>query len=428
MDLIIQLLAFGLLATLAGYAFSLVTEQLRGARLAARQAELERELLRARIEQVMDQRRFEKEQRELSWNGFRKFRVARKVPESKDICSFYLEPHDRKPLPPFSPGQYLTFQLNLDGKAVGGKPVIRCYSLSDSPTHKDYYRVSIKRVPPPPDKPGTPPGLISGFFHDAIKEGDILDVKAPAGHFFLDLTKQAPVVLIGGGIGLTPVLSMLNAIVESGSTRETWFFYGVRNRAEQVMKEHIERVAKEHPNVRLAVCYSNPTDQDVQGRDYQYGERVSVDLFRKVLPSSNYEFYICGPPPMMSTLTQDLEKWGVPEDRVHFEAFGPASVKKVTAPAAAAAAAEASGPTLEITFAKSGKTCAWKPNGHSLLDFAEEQGIRIDSGCRAGNCGTCLTAVKSGEVRYTVESGAKPEAGSCLVCVSVPKGNLVLDA
>jgi ferredoxin-NADP reductase len=220
---------------------------------------------------------------------------------------------------------------------------------------------------------------------------------------------------------------MLNAIVESGSTRETWFFYGVRNGAEQIMKDHLARMAAEHSNVRVQVCYSNPTESEVKGRDYHQGERVSVELFKRVLPSSNYEFYICGPPPMMNTITQDLEKWSVPESRVFFEAFGPATVKKL-APAQAPAPAEAGAPAIEVTFAKSGKTCPWKPNGHSLLEFAEAQGVAIDSGCRAGNCGTCLTAVKSGEVCYTVDHGAKPEAGSCLVCISVPKSSLVLDA
>jgi ferredoxin-NADP reductase len=426
MNLIIQLLAIGLLAGLTGYIAALVAGQLRGAALASRGADLERAYLEARIRQVMDRRRFETERHELSWNGYRKFQVVRKVPESKDICSFYLAPHDRKPLPPYQPGQYLTFQLTLDGKGgPSGKPVIRCYSLSDSPFHKDYYRVSIKRVPPPPNKPEIPPGLISGHFHDAVKEGDILDVKAPSGQFVLDLAKPTPVVLIGGGVGLTPVLSMLNAIVESGSTRETWFFYGARDGGERIMKEHLARVAREHPTVHVQVCFSNPTEKDVAGQDYHHGERVSVDLFKRVLPSSNFEFYICGPPPMMNTITQDLDAWGVPSTRVFFEAFGPATVKKL-APAAAPAGAEA--PAVEVTFAKSGKTCPWMPNGHSLLEFAEAQGVSIDSGCRAGNCGTCLTAIKSGEVRYTVEHGAKPETGSCLVCIAVPKGPLVLDA
>jgi ferredoxin-NADP reductase len=383
----------------------------------------------------MDARKSEKAKSELSWNGFRKFRIDRKVKECGDICSLYLVPHDGKALPPFLPGQYLTFEISISetaksagGKGPNAKPVIRCYSLSDSPTQSDYYRVTIKKIPSPPGKPELSPGLVSGYFHDHLKEGDIVDVKAPAGHFYLDLTKQTPVVLIAGGVGVTPVLSMLNTIIRSTSAREVWFFFGVRNRTEHIMKEHLERIALENPNVHLNVCYSNPTSDDVAGKDYHHGERVSVDLFKKLLPSNNYRFYICGPPPMMNQITQDLMAWGVPEQSILFEAFGPATVKKLAPAQPLAQAPEKAQAAFQVTFAKSGKTLAWQPEAGSLLDFATQNGITIDSGCRAGNCGTCRTAVKSGEVSYLVESGAKPEAGSCLTCISVPKNNLTLDA
>jgi ferredoxin-NADP reductase len=419
-----------LLAALAGYFAAMVFSETRRSIIARRSAELEREYLRTKIDQIMEQKRLDREKNELSWNGYRKFRIAKKVLEGGDICSFYLSPHDGKPLPPFQPGQYLTFQLNItDGPGKASKPVIRCYSLSDSPFHPDYYRVSIKKIPPPRDKPGILPGVVSNFFHEKLNEGDIVDVKAPGGKFTLDLTRQTPVVLIGGGVGLTPVLSMMNAIVESDSKRETWFFYGVRNSKEHVMKDHLERLAREHENLHIQVCYSDPVPTEVKGRDYQQAERVSADLFKRVLPSSNYEFYICGPPPMMNSLTADLKAWGVPEDKIFFEAFGPATVKKLApagpAPAAAETAVESA---MEVVFAKSGKTCRWQKNVGSILEFAEANGIALDFGCRAGNCGTCLTAVKSGEVTYMVETGHKPEAGSCLACVTVPKSNLVLDA
>ena len=358
----------------------------------------------------------------LSWGGTRKFRVAQRVEEGGDICSFHLVAHDGKALPPFHPGQYLTFSLPVPGQA---KPVIRCYSLSDSPLERDHYRVSVKRIPPPRDKPEAPPGLSSSYFHDHVREGDILDVKAPNGHFFLDTAKNTPLVLVGGGVGITPVLSMLNNICVSGSRRETWFFYGVRNRAEHIMKDHLEQLARSHENVHLQVCYSDPTDNDVAGRDYQHAEWVGVDLFKRLLPSNNYEFYICGPPPMMSALTEGLADWGVPSAEVHFEAFGPASVKSAKAPAAAEGA---DAPTFEILFAKAGKTVPWDPGAGSLLEFAEANDVVIDSGCRAGNCGTCTTAIRAGEVSYVNDPGAPPDAGSCLTCIAVPKTDLTLEA
>jgi ferredoxin-NADP reductase len=427
MDILINVIAIAFMLSLTGYTVALGVGNWKVAAVNARTADLERDLLRKRIDQITDQQRMNREKTDASWNGFRKFEIMRKNSEGGGICSFYLTPHDKKPLPPFDPGQYLTFQLPIPGQR---KPIIRCYSLSDSPHHPNYYRVSIKAVPPPRDQPEAPPGLSSNFFHDSLNENDILDVKAPGGHFFLDTTKHTPVVLIGGGIGLTPVLSMLNTICESGSTREVWFFYGVRNSAEHVMKEHLEQIAAEHENVHLMVCYSNPGDDDVAGRDYQHAERVSVNLFQRVLPSSNYDFYMCGPPPMMNTLVPELAAWGVPEKNIHFEAFGPATVKKATPEknaeekAAAAAAAE----SIEVVFAKSGKTVQWDAEADSILDFAEENDIAIDFGCRAGNCGTCITAVRAGDVKYVVEPGAAPEAGSCLTCISVPRSSITLDA
>ncbi|PYI89885.1 MAG: hypothetical protein DME26_00020 [Verrucomicrobia bacterium] len=363
----------------------------------------------------------EAEQAKLLWNGFRKFRVARKVFECEDVFSFYLAPHDGKSLPPFKPGQYLTFQLNIPGR---DKPIVRCYSISDSPNHSDYYRVTIKKSMPPPDQPGMPPGIASCFFYEGVKEGDILDVKAPAGNFCLDLTKPTPVVLISGGVGITPMLSMANAIAEAASKREVWFFFGARNRNEHIQKEHLERLAREHPNIHVNICYSRPGSNDKQGQDYQHSERVSVDLFKRVLPSSNYDFFICGPPGMMKTVTDELKAWGVPDQSVFFEAFGPATVKKAAPQPLVAGAA----PTLEVTFSRSGRSCRWNPSLSSLLEFAEEQGIKIEAGCRAGNCGTCLVAVKSGSIEYLTEHGAIPEEGSCLTCISKPKTNLVLDA
>ena len=228
--------------------------------------------------------------------------------------------------------------------------------------------------------------------------------------------KQTPVVLIGGGVGLTPVLSMLNTIVDTGSKRETWFFYGLRHGGEHVMKEYLEQVAKENENIHLQICYSAPREgEDIEGTDYQHAERVSADLFKRILPSNNYDFYICAPPPMMTAVTEGLYNWGVPEKNVHFEAFGPASAKKTAPPKDAAPPA---GTEFTVKFAKSNESRVWDPEIGALLDFAEELDVPMDSGCRAGNCGTCKTAIVSGEVTDLHEPGEMPEAGSCLTCIA----------
>ena len=217
------------------------------------------------------------------WSGFRKFRVDGKVLEAESCCSFYLAPHDGRPLPAYLPGQYLTFRLQVPGQP---KELTRCYSLSDSPDHSDYYRVTIKRIPPPGNKPDAPPGIVSGHFHERIQVGDILDVKAPSGHFHLDPEHRSPVVLVGGGIGVTPALSMLNYLATAPSKREVWFFYGIRNSREHMLKDALQEIAAEHENIHIVVCYSDPLPDEQIGEDYQYGERVSVDLFKRVLGST----------------------------------------------------------------------------------------------------------------------------------------------
>jgi len=409
------------------------THQLLKHAIAEAQARLEAE----RVE-ILHRRK----QTELSWIGYRKFEVERKVfeDENRSICSFYLVPHDKRPLPDFRPGQFLTFELDITpdtleqrpgsrrpSDALGHfvqerqqKPTVRCYSLSDCP-RPNSYRLTIKKIPRPPDDPAAPPGLASHYLHGHVEVGDILNVKAPSGHFVLDVSRDHPVVLIGGGIGVTPMLSMLNAIVESGSKRETWFFYGVRNGKELIAKEHLANIAREHDNVHLHICYDQPLESDVLGEDYHHAEHVSVDLFKRLLPSSNYQFYICGPPPMMTAIHEDLTAWRVPEDSIKFEAFGPATVRKTRA--------TLSGLTQStVTFSKAGKECEWTDDGPVLLELAEANGVMIDSGCRVGNCNTCLTAIKEGNVRYVREPDTMPEEGSCLTCIAVPNGNLVLDA
>ena len=216
LNIIFSLIALVFLLGLVAYVLLLMANNSRILAVSQSRSDLEADLLRAKIKSIMDRRELEAKQVKLSWNGFRKFQIISKEQETKDITSFYLAPHDGKELPGFLPGQYLTFQITIPSQP---NPVVRCYSLSDSPFHPDRYRVSIKKVPAPRDNPTAPPGLISNYFHDSLKEDDIVDVKAPSGHFYLNMTRKTPVVLLAGGVGITPVLSMLNAITEMGSKR-----------------------------------------------------------------------------------------------------------------------------------------------------------------------------------------------------------------
>jgi ferredoxin-NADP reductase len=360
---------------------------------------------------------------------FRTFKVSHKVIEDggKSICSFYLVPEDGQSLPSFLPGQYLTFRLDVPTKSGFTVQLVRCYSLSDAP-HPDYYRVTIKRVPQPINR-DVPPGLSSNYFHDQIVVGSKIILRGPSGHFHIDIDDFAPIVLIAGGIGFTPMLSMLNWCLSNQTDREVWLFYGVRNSQELVMKSYLEGLAKDHKNLHLWICFSNPITEDIVMRDYQHQGRIDISLLRAQLPLKPYHFYICGPNQMMENLVLALEEWGVPDSRIHFEAFGPASVKRQsTKELFDNAQTKTTESGIIVNFAATDKLLTWSPTSNSLLEFAEANGININSGCSAGNCGSCQTRILSGEVAYSQPPDFEPESGKCLLCVSIPKTNLTLDA
>lgn len=363
-----------------------------------------------------------------AWSGWRAFKVTHKVIENAvgDICSFHLEPQDGQALPAFMPGQYLTFRLDMalpDGKT---QAITRCYSLSDGP-RANGYRVSIKRVPAPPNTTH-PPGRASNYFHDQVPLGGLLQVRAPAGHFHLDHS-DAPVVLLAGGIGITPMLSMVNWCFAEQPEREVWLFYGARHNQELMAQDHLEALADMHPNFHLHFCLSGADGGAPLASKYQRPGRVDIDLLRRLLPLKPYHFYLCGPTPMLESLVSDLEDWGVPDARIHFEAFGPACVKRKTAvpPSAAEAPTQASGTAVSVHFVKSGKQMSWQPASGNLLAFAEAQGMAVDSGCRAGSCGSCQTRIQQGEVSYREAPDFDPEPGTCLMCVCTPKTDVFLE-
>lgn len=359
-----------------------------------------------------------------AWPGYRTFRVERKIVEdaAQSVCSFYLVPEDGQALPPYLPGQFLTFRLDLP-KATATEPILRCYSLSDAP-RQDSYRVSIKRALPPAGS-DVPPGRSSNFLHDQVAVGSRLQVRAPSGHFHIDRS-DAPVVLIGGGIGITPMLSMLNWCLAEQPGREIWLFYGVRNGRELVMQEHLEALAAAHPSFRLRFCFSDPLAEDMAARDHRHRGRIDVQLLRMQLPLKPYHYYICGPTPLLESLVPALEDWGVPDAHIHFEAFGPASIR-LRQSTVAAVPTVTPATDIVVTFAQSGKQLRWQPAAGSLLEFAEANGITASSGCRAGGCGICQTAIRSGEVAYRQPPEYDPEPGTCLLCVCTPKTSVTLE-
>ncbi len=365
---------------------------------------------------------------ELSAKGeenYRSFVVTRKIPESESLTSFYLQAEDGKPLDLFLSGQFLPLKLNIPGQY---KPVFRTYSLSDRPG-LDNYRLTIKREPAPPDRPDLYPGVASNYFHDHVGVGSKVLAKAPRGRFYLDPNGETPVALVSAGVGMTPLMSMLNAIVASGSNRPTWFIHGTRNKHMHALGEHVRQVAEHRSNVHAHIRYSRPSGQDIVGRDYDDEGHVDVELLKRLLPSKDCDFYLCGPIAFMRSLFDGLQAWGVPAVRIHYEFFGPASAlgerANVATPKRMAKATQCCS-DIAVTFSKSGVKANWNRSFESILDLAEANGLSPDYSCRSGICNTCRVEIEEGEVEYVLEPLDPPGEGSILICCSKPRSDVVV--
>lgn len=366
-----------------------------------------------------------------AWPGWRAFRVARRDFEDsgRTQCSFQLQPADGVALPPFRPGQFLTFAVLLTDTAAGTpgeeRRITRCYSVSDRPDPTGY-RVTIKRVLAPAGRPGLPPGVASAHFHDSVQVGDILEVKAPAGQFCIDPDPLIPAVFVCGGIGITPMMSMLRWCLDAQPGRTVHLYYGLRHGGEHAFRETLEQLAVAHPHFHLTVAYSRPGLDDVQGCDFQTIGHVNIDLLRRTLPAGRHCFYVCGPPPMMASLVPALAASGVPAEDIHHEAFGPASWRSV--PGTSLDAGLRRTAPVDVTFRRSGRTLVWDGQDNSLLDFAERHGVAVESGCRSGSCGSCETKIARGSVRYAQHPDHEVAPGCCLLCVGTPGSALVIEA
>jgi nitric oxide dioxygenase len=249
------------------------------------------------------------------WNGWRGFVVESTKQESNVIRSFILVPIDGGAIIRHRPGQYLTFALDVAG--VGH--LKRNYSISSAPEDRSY-RISVKREA----KPGTPLGLASNWLHDRAGPGTTLSVAPPAGEFFLDEKDDGPVVLLSGGVGLTPLMSMLESIVRSGSGRPVWYVHGAENGRVHAMGEHARKLAAQAPNVTVRTFYHVPGPEDMAGRDYDERGLISADWLSRNTPKEDAAYYLCGPRPFLRAMVGGLARTGVPLARIRYEFFGPA--------------------------------------------------------------------------------------------------------
>jgi uncharacterized protein len=358
-------------------------------------------------------------------SAYRKFILQSVLEESESAKSFILVPDDGGKLEPYLPGQHLPLRLQIPGHA---RPVIRCYTLSDCFDER-HYRLTIKKESSPPNRPKIPPGQSSTYFHEILRVGDCIEARSPSGNFYLDLRQTYPIVLLAGGIGVTPMISMINAVKHSGSRREVHFVFALRHGGDHVFKKHLRAVAADCPNIRMHVLYENPRPQDILGTDYHRVGRVDLSWLREILPLLDMEYYVCGPSGMMDAISSALTMAGISNDRIRTESFGPSSLAFRSATAAEDAESNPHAPPeLLVTFTRSGKTAPWTNEANTLLEFAETLGVDINFGCRYGDCGTCMTRLVRGTVQYLHPTGAHPDSGTCLPCSCRPDTDIELDA
>lgn len=247
---------------------------------------------------------------------FIEMELFRKVDECEHIASFYLRPKNSGQFTArFLPGQYISVKVDVPGYSHS---MIRQYSLSEAPGNS-HYRITVKKEV---SESGLPAGIVSTYLHEQLKEGDSILVSAPAGVFTLDQSKETPIVLIAGGIGMTPLLSMMKTVTKEQPEREVHFWHAVRNGSHHAYGDELRSIEQNSKMATYHVLYENPTEKDRQEGRYDLEGRIDLPLLRKMIrPEADY--YICGPSAFMDAMKRQLESLGVSQERIHSETFGP---------------------------------------------------------------------------------------------------------
>jgi uncharacterized protein len=344
--------------------------------------------------------------REISW---REVYVAKIDRESEDVRSFYLVDKNHEPLPSFLAGQHLLVERP---ESKNGAKDCRCYSLSDE-CATGYWRISVKQSSGHPQS-------ISRWLHEEIRVGDSLRVRGPTGAFYFRTDRSRSVVLASAGIGLTPMLPMLQEAIRT-RIENIRVFAQFRDVQHMPFADSLIQLAKQHSNVQMNLWISRfPKGvRSSEGSAIYEGKFTASQLLEYQDAISNTDYYLCGPEPWQSRLRKDLVDAGVSESAVEYELFQPSEL--------------ASPPTeintvCNVHFRQSGATARFENNHPNLLGCASKNQVPLESGCRTGACGSCVVKLIQGKVRYTRSPQYTVKKDEILPCVCVPETDLILDA
>ena len=335
------------------------------------------------------------------------------VTETPSVKTFRLIPSSGTgPMPfTFLPGQFLNIAFG-----IGGARMNRSYSMSSSPTEPGYVELTVRREPR---------GAVSRHMHDLLKGGDPIEAGGPVGRFTFTGAEADSIVLIAGGVGITPLMSIVRFLTERAWDGDVFLIYSCRSPSDFIFAREVTELQRRNPRLHVAVTIDSADGTDWSGAR----GRISKDLLTRTVPDlASRRIHLCGPPPMMASIRTILDEIGVPADRVKTELFGtprpdpamPGTSLKRTVPAA--------GPL--VTFATSRKMARIRVD-QTVLELSEELGIGIEFSCRVGTCGICKVRMTSGEVAMAVEDALEPGEkirGMILACQAKPASDVVVEA
>lgn len=345
------------------------------------------------------------------WSG--ELVLARIFDETHDVKTFRFVHPDGGRLPfEHTAGQYLNLKLTIDGKRVN-----RSYTIASSPTRAHYCEITVKRAQ-----------LASKWIHENWREGMRIQIGAPSGKFFFAGHEAERVVLIAGGVGITPMMSIVRSLTDRGWKGDMYLVFSVRQRKDIIFEQELAQLQARSPNLHVTITLTNDPDATWDGARGQIDEA----LLRGVIPDfTRGPVMLCGPDPMMTAMRKLLVGMGIPDAEVHQEEFtAPPPMSMADAAAAEEVALPVDGQVPSVTFARSDRK-AEAPAELTVLEVAEECGIAIPFECRSGICGQCKTKLVSGKVQMEVQdalTSADRAKGLILACQARAAKDVVVDA